>query len=159
VEDTIAKLSFDAARKILAAQPFSVLVGAQLAVFELGRADLVPRSASGRCGFAALQIATEPVSSVQPKPGSQRRLIRGHPHADPARRLGLIVMASHGRTGVARVFRGSVAAGVADYTHRPILIVRPFRDAEHRADLEHADQLPPDQAEAVRRAVAAAQPS
>jgi len=68
-------------------------------------------------------------------------------------------MASHGRTGLARVFRGSVAAGVADHTRRPILIVRPFRDAEHRADFEHADQLPPDQAEAVRRAVAAAQPS
>jgi hypothetical protein len=57
------------------------------------------------------------------------------------------------------VFRGSIAAGVADHSRRPILVVRPFRDAEHRTELEHADRLPPDQAEAVRRAIAAARPS
>ena len=36
------------------------------------------------------------------------------------------------------------------------LVVRPFRDAEHRVDLEHADHLASDQAEAVRRAIEAA---
>src|SRR5581483_9271867 len=55
------------------------------------RSSLAGRTVPLRA-VAALQIATEPVSSVQSKPGSQRRLIRGHPHADPARRLGLIVM-------------------------------------------------------------------
>lgn len=36
----------------------------------------------------------------------------------------LIAMASHGRTGLARVFYGSVAAGVLQSADRPLLIVR-----------------------------------
>lgn len=36
----------------------------------------------------------------------------------------LIAMASHGRTGLARVFYGSVAAGVLHQADRPLLIVR-----------------------------------
>jgi nucleotide-binding universal stress UspA family protein len=36
----------------------------------------------------------------------------------------LIAMASHGRTGLARVFYGSVAAGVLHGTDRPLLLVR-----------------------------------
>lgn len=36
----------------------------------------------------------------------------------------LIAMASHGRTGAARVFYGSVAAGVLHRVDRPLLIVR-----------------------------------
>lgn len=36
----------------------------------------------------------------------------------------LIAMASHGRTGLARVFYGSVAAGVLHQTDRALLIVR-----------------------------------
>ena len=39
----------------------------------------------------------------------------------------LVAMASHGRTGLARVFYGSVAAGVLHQVDRPILLVR----AEH----------------------------
>lgn len=65
--------------------------------------------------------------------------------------VGLIVLASHGRTGLARVFRGSVAAGVVGHTRRPTVVVRPFRDAEHRLDLEHGDHLPAEQAEIVRK--------
>ena len=37
---------------------------------------------------------------------------------------GLIAMASHGRSGLARVFYGSVAAGILQQTDRPLLIVR-----------------------------------
>jgi nucleotide-binding universal stress UspA family protein len=37
---------------------------------------------------------------------------------------GLIAMASHGRTGMARVFYGSVAAGVLHSADRPLLLVR-----------------------------------
>jgi nucleotide-binding universal stress UspA family protein len=33
-------------------------------------------------------------------------------------------MASHGRTGAARVFYGSVAAGVLHRVDRPLLIIR-----------------------------------
>lgn len=36
----------------------------------------------------------------------------------------LIAMASHGRTGLARVFYGSVAAGVLHRTDRPLLLIR-----------------------------------
>jgi nucleotide-binding universal stress UspA family protein len=36
----------------------------------------------------------------------------------------LIAMASHGRTGLARVFYGSVAAGVLQKADRPLLLVR-----------------------------------
>jgi nucleotide-binding universal stress UspA family protein len=67
--------------------------------------------------------------------------------------IAMIVLASHGHTGLARLFRGSIASGVVDHTRRPTLVVRPFRDAEHRVGLEHADHLAPDQAEAVRRAI------
>ncbi len=36
----------------------------------------------------------------------------------------LIAMASHGRTGLARVFYGSVAAGILNRIDRPLLLVR-----------------------------------
>lgn len=36
----------------------------------------------------------------------------------------MIAMASHGRTGLARVFYGSVAAGVLHQVDRPLLLVR-----------------------------------
>ncbi len=38
--------------------------------------------------------------------------------------IDLIAMASHGRTGAARVFYGSVAAGVLQRVDRPLLIIR-----------------------------------
>jgi nucleotide-binding universal stress UspA family protein len=36
----------------------------------------------------------------------------------------LIAMASHGRTGLARAFYGSVAAGILHQADRPLLLVR-----------------------------------
>ena len=36
----------------------------------------------------------------------------------------LIAMASHGRTGLGRVFYGSVAAGVLHRADRPLLLIR-----------------------------------
>ena len=36
----------------------------------------------------------------------------------------LIAMASHGRTGLARVFYGSVAAGMLNQADRPLLLIR-----------------------------------
>jgi nucleotide-binding universal stress UspA family protein len=49
---------------------------------------------------------------------------------DAAEREGadLIAMASHGRTGLARVFYGSVAAGVLHRLDRPLLLVRSEAD-------------------------------
>ncbi len=45
---------------------------------------------------------------------------------DAAQREGadLVAMASHGRTGLARVFYGSVAAGVLHRIDRPLLLIR-----------------------------------
>jgi len=40
----------------------------------------------------------------------------------------LVAMSSHGRTGLARVFYGSVTAGVLNLIDRPLLIVRSRRD-------------------------------
>lgn len=37
---------------------------------------------------------------------------------------GLIAIASHGRTGLARVFYGSIAAGVLQAIDRPLLLIR-----------------------------------
>lgn len=39
-------------------------------------------------------------------------------------RADLIAMASHGRTGLSRVFYGSVAAGVLHQVDRPLLLIR-----------------------------------
>ncbi|MGB5749391.1 MAG: universal stress protein [Desulfobacterales bacterium] len=41
----------------------------------------------------------------------------------------LIAMSSHGRSGVSRVFYGSVAAGLLHRIDRPLLIIR-SREAE-----------------------------
>jgi nucleotide-binding universal stress UspA family protein len=67
--------------------------------------------------------------------------------------IALTVMASHGRTGLARIFRGSVASAVVDHSARPVLVVRPFRDEKARVDLEHAERLPAEHVDALRRAV------
>jgi nucleotide-binding universal stress UspA family protein len=67
--------------------------------------------------------------------------------------IAMIVMASHGRTGLSRLFRGSVADAVVRRTTRPALVVRPFRDAEQRVDLEHAERLPQTEVDAVRGAM------
>ena len=41
-----------------------------------------------------------------------------------AREADLIAIASHGRTGLARVFLGSIAAGVLHQTDKPLLLIR-----------------------------------
>ena len=40
----------------------------------------------------------------------------------------LVAMSSHGRTGLARVFYGSITAGVLNLIDRPLLIIRSRRD-------------------------------
>ena len=40
----------------------------------------------------------------------------------------LIAMASHGRSGISRVFYGSVAAGVLQHVDRPLLLIRSRND-------------------------------
>jgi nucleotide-binding universal stress UspA family protein len=47
---------------------------------------------------------------------------------------GIVVMGSHGRTGIALVLMGSVAAAVARHAERPVLIVHPPSDERAGAD-------------------------
>jgi nucleotide-binding universal stress UspA family protein len=102
------------------------------------------KPAAERLRAAGLNVERE-VGSGRP-----RDVISGRANASD---IALVVMASHGRTGLARLFRGSVAAGVVDDTPRPVLVVRPFRDQESRVDLEHAERLPAGAADSVRQAV------
>ena len=66
--------------------------------------------------------------------------------------IGIIVMASHGHSGLARVFHGSVATGVVDQAPRAVVLVRPFDDGA-RAELQRAERLPAQHVEVVRRVV------
>jgi nucleotide-binding universal stress UspA family protein len=43
---------------------------------------------------------------------------------------GLIAMASHGRSGLSRVFYGSVAAGVLQRVDRPLLLIRSRKNGQ-----------------------------
>jgi nucleotide-binding universal stress UspA family protein len=43
--------------------------------------------------------------------------------------IDLIAMASHGRSGLGRVFYGSIAAGIIQHIDRPLLIIRSRDDA------------------------------
>lgn len=43
----------------------------------------------------------------------------------------IIVMGTHGRTGLSRVVMGSVAEKVAVTTHRPVVLVKPDRSTVH----------------------------
>ncbi len=54
----------------------------------------------------------------------QGPIVRGVLEVAERENVGLIAMASHGRTGMARVFYGSVAAGVLHQAQRPLLIIR-----------------------------------
>lgn len=54
----------------------------------------------------------------------QGPVVRGIINVAEREGVDLIAMASHGRTGLARVFYGSVAAGVLHQVARPLLLVR-----------------------------------
>ena len=51
----------------------------------------------------------------------------------------VIVMSTHGRTGVSRIWFGSVADGVVHHASNPVLLVRPPREGSEPSDLP----LPP----------------
>jgi nucleotide-binding universal stress UspA family protein len=74
---------------------------------------------------------------------ARTRLVRGDPGTklvdlEGELRVGMVVMATHGRTGVARFALGSVADRVARTGHVPVLLVRPFGEDERNARLERA---------------------
>jgi nucleotide-binding universal stress UspA family protein len=50
---------------------------------------------------------------------------------------GLILMSTHGRTGISRAWRGSVADSLVRHTSWPLLLVRPSEEADRDIQLEH----------------------
>ena len=50
--------------------------------------------------------------------------VKGIVNSAEHRNVDLIAMASHGRTGIPRVFYGSVAAGILHRVDRPLLLIR-----------------------------------
>lgn len=60
-------------------------------------------------------------------------------HAD------LIVMATHGRSGIPRLMLGSVAQKVLHTTEQPLLLIRPQLRSHHVMDqaADHANTAPP----------------
>ena len=71
------------------------------------------------------------------------KVMRGDPASilidmEPELHIGLVVMASHGRTGLARFALGSVAARVVRGGQAPVLLIRPFGDAARQTRLEKA---------------------
>lgn len=55
-----------------------------------------------------------------------------------AREADLVVMASHGRGALSRMWLGSVADGFVRQTHLPVVLVRPEEDAEPVEDFTHS---------------------
>jgi nucleotide-binding universal stress UspA family protein len=55
-----------------------------------------------------------------------------------AKKVDLVVMASHGRGALSRMWLGSVADGFVRHTSLPVLLVRPEEDAEPATTFEHS---------------------
>ena len=70
------------------------------------------------------QVEAIPISVVEPPELAEDIILHQAESERRAEEAELIAMASHGRTGLARVFYGSVAAGVLHGTDRPLLLVR-----------------------------------
>lgn len=88
------------------------------------------REASARAVTEARRYVEQTVAKLQEKGIAARGAIEYTPVAqavlEVAEREGadLIAMASHGRTGLARVFYGSVAAAILQQADRPLLLIR-----------------------------------
>jgi nucleotide-binding universal stress UspA family protein len=69
--------------------------------------------------------------------------------------IGLIVMTTHGRSGMARFALGSVADALVRESHVPVLLLRPLIEERERESLDHA-LIPLDGSELAEAALALA---
>jgi nucleotide-binding universal stress UspA family protein len=104
-------------------EPVPLNVGPEGAYIVL-REELDRRTTHGECYLSNLQAAYR-----QRGIETQKRVVYGSPveaitAAAERENADLIAMASHGRTGLSRVFYGSVAAGVLHRVDRPLLLIR-----------------------------------
>jgi nucleotide-binding universal stress UspA family protein len=68
--------------------------------------------------FAGKKIKTDTYIGIEPVVGEIIKTAETHA-------VDLVVIASHGRSGLGRVFFGSVASGVLNRIERPLLVIRP----------------------------------
>ncbi len=61
-------------------------------------------------------------------------------HVADRENVDLIVMSTHGRSGLSRLMMGSIAESVLRNTHRTVMLVKPERpaDTEHPSEEKHA---------------------
>jgi hypothetical protein len=64
-------------------------------------------------------------------------------HSADQEQVDLIVMSTHGRSGLSRLMLGSIAESVLRHTHSTILFVKPERPAATRTKEEHRDTAVP----------------
>lgn len=86
--------------------------------------QLEERSEQAQCYLQRLQIAFQ-VQQIETKVlVEQGSTVAKLLEVAANEQVDLIAMASHGRTGLGRVFYGSVAAGVLNRADRPLLLIR-----------------------------------
>jgi nucleotide-binding universal stress UspA family protein len=104
-------------RAMSAAEGF--MVASSLAIADLGE----------------LQDRLEAIKPTVPGVRCKYHLVQGVPSAEiralaQSNDVDLIVMSSHGRTGLSRLLMGSVAENVLRYSKCPVLILHPSRDVK-----------------------------
>jgi nucleotide-binding universal stress UspA family protein len=110
-------------------EPVPFLVGLEASEVALKQLDLEQRAKKAESYLAALQ------GEFREKGIDARTCIAHGPVVEAiletaeSEGVDLIALASHGRTGLSRVFYGSVAAGVLHRVDRPLLLIR-SRDGE-----------------------------
>jgi universal stress protein A len=106
------------------------------------QAEYLVRSAEAEAMNTLLKFADEHITGL----GLVVPLVK---HGDPAQEIvryakdngvGMIVMASHGRTGLAHVLLGSVAEKVVRHSSVPVLIVKPMQAHEHLLEPDDVEE-------------------
>ena len=111
----------------------AVAAGGELAPRELGEADSRRHGeALARWRADAEELVRRPVRSFLLSGDSAAEILEHVVHEG----YDLLVLGTHGRTGIARFLLGSVAEAVARRAPCPVLLVRNHRALENRADEE-----------------------
>jgi nucleotide-binding universal stress UspA family protein len=117
-------------------QAIEIADGATISLLRAAQVEAPPRDDTPEAQVAALRTAQEYLRDIVKRLESQgvghveAHLWYGHPAAAivgaaRAQKADLIVMTTHGRSGLGRIGPGSVAAAVIRGTLVPVLLVRP----------------------------------
>ncbi len=105
-------------------EPAPVVVGTEAAYIALHQQELAERTQRAEAYLAALQEAFRQKGIEAQTHVVYGPVVQAIIDAAEAEGTDLIALASHGRTGLSRVFYGSVAAGVLQRIDRPLLLIR-----------------------------------